>query len=115
MSAPTHNNEAAAVDVLAYGIAERSGGPLIGLEFDTDGAARYMANASTEYRNQGLSAPRYVLVKLVDAAAVAELVRHSDTLATAVSNLIAAGTVSDGYSQYVTDVTAALSAFGGAK
>jgi hypothetical protein len=48
-------------------------------------------------------------------AAVAELVRHSDTLATAVSNLIAAGTVSDGYSQYVTDVTAALSAFGGAK
>lgn len=42
------------------------------------------------------------------ADAVADLARHADTLATVVSNLIAARQINAAYGQYVTDVTAAL-------
>jgi hypothetical protein len=45
-------------------------------------------------------------------AAVEELMLRADTAATALSNLISAGQVNEGYSGYVTDLTDALARCG---
>lgn len=64
-------------EVMAYGVAERDGGPLIHLAHEEADAVAWSSRAASEYRNQNISAPRYRYVELIDSAAVDEMI---DTL-----------------------------------